>query len=64
MALVPANDPAAMNNFLQVNLGVANVHMRTAIQDAGFTTLASLIRRSPEDFAKRCCDVVSKERTR
>ena len=60
MALVPANDPAAMNNFLQVNLGVANVHMRTAIQDAGFTTLASLIRRSPEDFAKRCCEVVRK----
>ena len=56
-----ANNPAAMNNFLQANLGVANAQMRTAIQAAGFNTLASLVRQDPETYAKKCCDMVRKD---
>ena len=60
MAAIPANDPVAMNNFLQVNLGVINPHMRTGLQQVGFDTLATLVRQDPKDYAKRCCDVVRK----
>ena len=51
---------AEMNLFLQNNLGVTNQHMREGLLDAGFTSLASLERQSPEDYAKRCCEVVRK----
>ena len=51
---------AEMNLFLQNNLGVTNQYMREGLLDAGFTSLASLQRQSPEDYAKRCCDVVRK----
>ena len=51
---------AEMNQFLQNNLAVTNQYMRDGLQEAGFTSLASLERQSCETYAKRCCEVVRK----
>ena len=51
---------AEMNQFLQNNLGVTNQYMRDGLQEAGFTSLASLERQSCETYAKRCCEVARK----
>ena len=58
--LAPADDPAAMNNWMQNVLGVGNNFMRDGLQLSGFNTLASLTRENVDDYAKRCCDVVRK----
>ena len=59
-ALAPADDPAAMNNWMQNVLGVGNNFMRDGLQLSGFNTLASLTRENVDDYAKRCCDIVRK----
>ena len=59
-ALAPAEDPAAMSNWLENRLRVTNGYMRDGLRASGFDNLASLSRQNVDDYAKRCCDAVRK----
>ena len=54
-----ANDPVAMDAYLEDTLDVDNAVMRERIQDSGYETLNDLIRKDPK-FATKVCQQVRK----
>ena len=54
-----ANNPANMEQFLELGLGIENAGMIERIQAAGYTTINGVLRK-PLDFADKVCNVVRK----
>ena len=56
----PADNPLAMDAYLEFMVGVDNALMRERIQNAGYSTLRSLVKKDPKTHGSKVANVVRK----